>query len=65
MAKDLDAILDSPEAIPAKSCAGSDGHVSYLREIILPIYETMAAVGAFSWIINQKAFSIFHADAIL
>lgn len=46
MAKELDAILDSPEASPAKSCTGSDGSVSYLREIISPIYETMAAEAA-------------------
>ncbi|XP_008788670.2 callose synthase 10 isoform X2 [Phoenix dactylifera] len=46
MAKELDAILDSPEAVPAKSCTGSDASVSYLREIISPIYETIAAEAA-------------------
>ncbi|XP_072977021.1 callose synthase 10 isoform X1 [Typha angustifolia] len=46
MAKELDAILDSSEATVAKSCTSSDGSVSYLREIISPIYETMAAEAA-------------------
>jgi len=44
MAKELDAILDQPEAIPAKSCTNNDGDVTYLQEIITPIYDTMAAV---------------------
>lgn len=44
MAKELDAILDQPEAITAESCISSDGAVSYLEEIITPIYDTMAAV---------------------
>ncbi|WVZ58008.1 hypothetical protein U9M48_008324 [Paspalum notatum var. saurae] len=42
MAKELDGILDSSEAEPAKSCT-SDGSTSYLEKIITPIYETMAA----------------------
>jgi callose synthase len=45
MAKELDGILDSPEAEPAKSCITSDGSTSYLEKIITPIYQTMAAVG--------------------
>lgn len=48
MAKELDAILDQPEAASAKSCTSSDGIVSYLQEIITPIYETMAAVSSSS-----------------
>lgn len=44
MAKELDAILDSSEASTAFSCT-SNGSVSYLKEIISPIYKTMAAVG--------------------
>ncbi|RCV43392.1 hypothetical protein SETIT_9G290700v2 [Setaria italica] len=43
MAKELDGILDSSEAEPAKSCITSDGSTSYLEKIITPIYETMAA----------------------
>ncbi|GJN34266.1 hypothetical protein PR202_gb22915 [Eleusine coracana subsp. coracana] len=43
MAKELDGILDSSEAEPAKSCITSDGSTSYLEKIITPIYQTMAA----------------------
>ena len=45
MAKELDGILDSSEAEPAKSCITGDGSTSFLEKIITPIYETMAAVG--------------------
>ncbi|XP_058086685.1 callose synthase 10 isoform X2 [Magnolia sinica] len=41
MAKDLDVILDQSEAVPPKSCKGESGSISYLQEIIFPIYETM------------------------
>lgn len=51
MAKELDAILDHGEAQPAVSCTDDNGSVSYLDQIICPIYETMAAVSAsFSYI---------------
>ncbi|KAH7668690.1 callose synthase protein [Dioscorea alata] len=43
MAKELDAILDQPEPAHAGSCTGDDGTVSFLAEIVTPIYETMAA----------------------
>ncbi|XP_020675367.1 callose synthase 10 isoform X2 [Dendrobium catenatum] len=43
MAKELDAILDQPEAAHAKSCTSSDNFVSYLKEIITPIYDTLDA----------------------
>ncbi|KAK1286687.1 Callose synthase 10 [Acorus calamus] len=46
MAKELDVILDHSEARPAASCTGGGGEVSYLQEIIRPIYETMAAEAA-------------------
>jgi callose synthase len=46
MAKELDGILDSSEAEPAKSCITSDGSTSYLEKIITPIYQTMSAVGS-------------------
>ncbi|URD86789.1 callose synthase [Musa troglodytarum] len=46
MAKDLDAILDSQNAVPAKSCICADGSVSYLKQVIFPIYETMAVEAA-------------------
>ena len=48
MAKELDGILDSSEAEPAKSCVTNDGSTSYLEKIITPIYLTMSAVGS-SW----------------
>ncbi|KAJ6805753.1 callose synthase 10-like [Iris pallida] len=43
MAKELDAILDQPEAVQARSCTDSNGVVSYLQQIITPIYDTMSA----------------------
>ncbi|CAD5193134.1 callose synthase 10-like [Musa acuminata AAA Group] len=46
MAKDLDAILDSQNAVPPKSFICADGSVSYLKQVIFPIYETMAAEAA-------------------
>lgn len=46
MAKELDAILDKPEAVPAASCMCESGSVSYLQAVIHPIYETMAAEAA-------------------
>jgi callose synthase len=46
LAKELDGILDSSEAEPAKSCITSDGSTSYLEKIITPIYQTMSAVGS-------------------
>ncbi|KAL5544007.1 hypothetical protein UlMin_007791 [Ulmus minor] len=46
MAKELDAILDHGEANPAASCRTETGSVSFLEQIISPIYETMAAEAA-------------------
>ncbi|KAK7281994.1 hypothetical protein RIF29_10435 [Crotalaria pallida] len=46
MAKELDAILDHGEAIPAPSCITSDGSVKFLEQIICPIYETLAEEAA-------------------
>ncbi|KAK2968255.1 hypothetical protein RJ640_030305 [Escallonia rubra] len=43
MARELDAILDHGEADPAASCICEDGSVSFLEQIIQPIYNTMAA----------------------
>ncbi|GAB2269726.1 Callose synthase 10 [Dionaea muscipula] len=44
MAKELDVILDHGEARPAPSCESSDdGSVSFLQQIIAPIYKTMKA----------------------
>ncbi|KAI8543885.1 hypothetical protein RHMOL_Rhmol08G0253400 [Rhododendron molle] len=45
MAKELDAILDRGEATPAVSCIGENGSVSFLEEIISPIYKTLEAGG--------------------
>ncbi|MCL7023563.1 hypothetical protein MKW94_019091 [Papaver nudicaule] len=41
MAKELDAILDHGDAQPAASCIGDNGSVSYLKQVICPVYETM------------------------
>ncbi|MCL7034671.1 hypothetical protein MKW94_025146, partial [Papaver nudicaule] len=42
MAKELNEILDNGKAKPADSCTGDNGSVSYLEQVISPIYETMA-----------------------
>lgn len=46
MAKELDAVLDHGEAEPAPSCSNASGAVSFLEEVIYPIYETMAEEAA-------------------
>ncbi|XP_051147585.1 callose synthase 10 [Andrographis paniculata] len=46
MARDLDAILDRGEATHAASCTSENGSVSFLDEIISPIYKAMAAEAA-------------------
>ncbi|XP_004299187.1 PREDICTED: callose synthase 10 [Fragaria vesca subsp. vesca] len=43
MAKELDAILDHGDAIPAGSCTIENDSVSFLKQIVEPIYETLAA----------------------
>ncbi|KAJ8764148.1 hypothetical protein K2173_005060 [Erythroxylum novogranatense] len=44
MAKELDAILDHGEAKHAGSCAIEAGSVSFLDQIIRPIYEAMGKI---------------------
>lgn len=46
MARELDAILDHGEASPAMSCVGEDKSVSFLEQIIRPIYDTIVAEAA-------------------
>ncbi|KAE8123986.1 hypothetical protein FH972_018899 [Carpinus fangiana] len=46
MAKELDAILDHGEANLAASCITERGSVSFLEQIICPIYKTMKAEAA-------------------
>ncbi|CAH9107276.1 unnamed protein product [Cuscuta europaea] len=41
MAKELDAALDHGEANPAANYIGENGSVSFLEQIIQPLYETM------------------------
>lgn len=47
MARELDAILDHGEASPAASCVGENQSVSFLEQIIRPIYDTIVAVSPF------------------
>lgn len=47
MARELDAILDHGEASPAPSCVGENQSVSFLEQIIRPIYDTIVAVSPF------------------
>ncbi|XP_017251756.1 callose synthase 10 isoform X2 [Daucus carota subsp. sativus] len=42
MARELDAILDHGEASPAASCIGEDNSVSYLQQVISPIYKVIS-----------------------
>ncbi|KAL0415758.1 UNVERIFIED_CONTAM: Callose synthase 10 [Sesamum latifolium] len=42
MARELDAILDHGEATHAASCISENGSVSFLEQIICPIYETLS-----------------------
>lgn len=46
MAKELDAIVDHGEANNAVSCITESGFVSFLEQIICPIYDTMAEEAA-------------------
>ncbi|KAE8705196.1 hypothetical protein F3Y22_tig00110429pilonHSYRG00131 [Hibiscus syriacus] len=46
MARELDAIVDHGEANPASSCITESGSVSFLEQIICPIYDTVAAEAA-------------------
>lgn len=53
MARELDAILDHGVATHAESCISEGGSVSFLDQIICPIYTTLKKVSAlfinFSW----------------
>ncbi|XP_006351455.1 callose synthase 10 [Solanum tuberosum] len=46
MARELDATLDHGEASPAPSCVGEDQSVSFLEQIIRPIYDTIVSEAA-------------------
>ncbi|KAL6576445.1 Callose synthase 10 [Orobanche hederae] len=46
MARELDATLDHGEATQAASCICENGSVSFLEQIICPIYEALAAEAA-------------------
>lgn len=49
MAMELDLILDKTEAVPAPSCRDENGSVSYLQQVICPIYQTIVEVsGSFT-----------------
>lgn len=43
MARELEEILRQQRVQPAKSCIVADG-ASFLEQVILPLYETIAAV---------------------
>lgn len=46
MSRELDAILDRGEASPAKSCVGESNTVSFLAQVIQPIYDTLSKEAA-------------------
>lgn len=46
MARELDAILDHGEASPANSCVGESDTVSFLAQVIQPIYDTLSKEAA-------------------
>ena len=58
MAKELDAILDHGEANHAASCITERGSVSFLEQIICPIYETMRAVSGSYY--NSHNFNVSY-----
>ncbi|KAM0882138.1 hypothetical protein ACQ4PT_032510 [Festuca glaucescens] len=64
MAKELDGILDSSEAEPAKSCITSDGSTSYLEKVVTPIYQTMSAVGCLDVLLMFGAYKTARGFAI-
>lgn len=43
MAREMDEILKQPIAQPANSCTSANG-VSFLDQVILPLYDVVAAV---------------------
>lgn len=49
MARELDAILDHGEAHLAASCTNENGSVSYLEQVIHPIYKAMDEVSQCLW----------------
>lgn len=60
MARELDAILDHGEANRAASCITESGSVSFLENIICPIYESMAMVsGSLSY---SYGFDVYHIN---
>lgn len=63
MAKELDAILDHGEANPAASCVTETGSVSFLEQIIQPIYVAMVDVSIFDFYVGDncsKCRSVFE-----
>ncbi|TQD84960.1 hypothetical protein C1H46_029476 [Malus baccata] len=61
MAKELDAILDHGEANPAASCRTESGSVSFLDQIIFPIYETLAATGKSTFVEHRTFFHLYRS----
>ncbi|KAI3882841.1 hypothetical protein MKW92_016922 [Papaver armeniacum] len=58
MAKELNVILDHGEVQPAVSCSGDSGSVSYLEQVVSPIYETMVKTTKSSFVEHQT-FEVF------
>jgi len=63
MAKELDAILDHGEANHAASCITESGSVSFLEQIICPIYQTIAAVSGTDYQLHLGKFWLSHIIA--
>ncbi|XP_076929044.1 callose synthase 10-like [Bidens hawaiensis] len=53
MARELDATLDNGEALPAGSCTGESNKVSFLDQVIQPIYNALSKEAARNY--NGKA----------
>lgn len=58
MARELDAILDHGETTHATSCISEDGSVSFLDQIIRPIYKTLQKVSAFVGYLPLTVFTL-------
>lgn len=53
MVREMDEILRHPIAQPAKSCESKDG-VSFLDQVICPLYEVLAAVCLLLFFVSSK-----------
>ncbi|KAI3934742.1 hypothetical protein MKW92_026016 [Papaver armeniacum] len=61
MANELNAMLDLGEVQPAVSCTGDNGSVSYLEQVISPIYETMVKTAKSSFVEHWTFLHLYRS----